>query len=119
MTLALAVTVGLRSIVDTSSGVYSQAQALFLHPRCGMFDVPAKARRALARPARSMTPRACPYDPGVAARHIPLAARLDGADVCVCVGPGGVGKTTISAAIGLGLAARGKKVVVVSIDPAK
>jgi anion-transporting ArsA/GET3 family ATPase len=39
--------------------------------------------------------------------------------VCVCVGPGGVGKTTVSAAIGLGLAARGKKVVVVSIDPAK
>jgi anion-transporting ArsA/GET3 family ATPase len=35
------------------------------------------------------------------------------------VGPGGVGKTTVSAAIGLGLAARGKKVVVVSIDPAK
>jgi anion-transporting ArsA/GET3 family ATPase len=40
-------------------------------------------------------------------------------DVCVCVGPGGVGKTTVSAAIGLGLAACGKKVVVVSIDPAK
>jgi anion-transporting ArsA/GET3 family ATPase len=37
----------------------------------------------------------------------------------VCVGPGGVGKTTVSAAIGLGLAARGKKVVVVSIDPAR
>lgn len=55
----------------------------------------------------------------VSARHTPLAERLDGADVCVCVGPGGVGKTTVSAAIGLGLAARGKKVVVVSIDPAK
>jgi anion-transporting ArsA/GET3 family ATPase len=55
----------------------------------------------------------------VAARHTPLAERLDGAEVCVCVGPGGVGKTTVSAAIGLGLAARGKKVVVVSIDPAK
>jgi len=55
----------------------------------------------------------------VVARHTRLAERLDGADVCVCVGPGGVGKTTVSAAIGLGLAARGKKVVVVSIDPAK
>jgi anion-transporting ArsA/GET3 family ATPase len=39
--------------------------------------------------------------------------------VCVCVGAGGVGKTTISAALGLGLAARGRKVVVVSIDPAR
>jgi anion-transporting ArsA/GET3 family ATPase len=39
--------------------------------------------------------------------------------VCVCVGAGGVGKTTISAALGLGLAARGHKVAVVSIDPAK
>jgi anion-transporting ArsA/GET3 family ATPase len=57
--------------------------------------------------------------PGVVARHTPLSKRLDGVDVCVCVGPGGVGKTTVSAAIGLGLAARGKKVVVVSIDPAK
>jgi anion-transporting ArsA/GET3 family ATPase len=55
----------------------------------------------------------------VVARHTPLAERLDGTDVCVCVGPGGVGKTTVSAAIGLGLARRGKKVVVVSIDPAK
>ncbi|MGH2878878.1 MAG: ArsA family ATPase [Solirubrobacteraceae bacterium] len=53
------------------------------------------------------------------ARHIPLSKRLESADVCVCVGPGGVGKTTVSAAIGLGLAARGKKVVVISIDPAK
>jgi anion-transporting ArsA/GET3 family ATPase len=48
-----------------------------------------------------------------------LEERLAGADVCVCAGPGGVGKTTVSAAIALGLAARGMKVVVVSIDPAK
>ncbi|HEY3970422.1 MAG TPA: ArsA-related P-loop ATPase [Solirubrobacteraceae bacterium] len=52
-------------------------------------------------------------------RHIPLEKRLEGKQVCVCVGAGGVGKTTISAALGLGLAMRGKKVVVVSIDPAK
>jgi anion-transporting ArsA/GET3 family ATPase len=35
------------------------------------------------------------------------------------VGAGGVGKTTVSAALALGLAARGRKVAVVSIDPAK
>ncbi len=48
-----------------------------------------------------------------------LAERLSGRDVCVCAGPGGVGKTTTAAAIGLGLAQRGKRVVVVTIDPAK
>jgi anion-transporting ArsA/GET3 family ATPase len=42
-----------------------------------------------------------------------------GKHVCVCVGAGGVGKTTVSAALALGLAARGRKVVVVSIDPAR
>jgi len=51
--------------------------------------------------------------------HLPLAERLSGVDVCVCVGPGGVGKTTVSAAVGLGLAARGAKAIVLSIDPAR
>lgn len=37
----------------------------------------------------------------------------------VCVGPGGVGKTTVSAALALGLAAAGQRVAVVTIDPAK
>jgi anion-transporting ArsA/GET3 family ATPase len=37
----------------------------------------------------------------------------------VCVGAGGVGKTTVSAAVALGLAARGSRVAVVSIDPAR
>jgi anion-transporting ArsA/GET3 family ATPase len=44
---------------------------------------------------------------------------LDGKHVCVCGGSGGVGKTTTSAAIALGMAARGAKVAVVTIDPAK
>jgi anion-transporting ArsA/GET3 family ATPase len=44
---------------------------------------------------------------------------LDGKRVVVCVGSGGVGKTTVSAALALGLAARGLKVAVVTIDPAK
>ncbi|HEY2718189.1 MAG TPA: ArsA-related P-loop ATPase [Solirubrobacteraceae bacterium] len=47
-----------------------------------------------------------------------LAARLQGKRVCICLGAGGVGKTTTSAAIALGLAARGQKVAVVTIDPA-
>ena len=40
-------------------------------------------------------------------------------EVCICCGSGGVGKTTTSAAIALGMAARGKKVAVLTIDPAK
>jgi anion-transporting ArsA/GET3 family ATPase len=47
-----------------------------------------------------------------------LAERLRGKRVCICLGAGGVGKTTTSAAIALGLAARGQKVAVVTIDPA-
>jgi anion-transporting ArsA/GET3 family ATPase len=44
--------------------------------------------------------------------------RLEGRRMCICLGAGGVGKTTTSAAIALGLAARGAKVAVVTIDPA-
>jgi anion-transporting ArsA/GET3 family ATPase len=44
---------------------------------------------------------------------------LEGKEVCICAGSGGVGKTTTSAAIATGLAARGAKVCVLTIDPAK
>ncbi len=44
---------------------------------------------------------------------------LDGKDICICAGSGGVGKTTTSAAIAVGMAARGLKVCVLTIDPAK
>ena len=40
-------------------------------------------------------------------------------DVCVCAGSGGVGKTTAAAAIAAGMAARGGKVLVLTIDPAR
>jgi anion-transporting ArsA/GET3 family ATPase len=44
---------------------------------------------------------------------------LAGKDICICAGSGGVGKTTTSAAIALGMASRGLKVCVLTIDPAK
>jgi anion-transporting ArsA/GET3 family ATPase len=44
---------------------------------------------------------------------------LERKEVCICAGAGGVGKTTTSAAIALGMAARGKKVAVLTIDPAR
>ena len=48
-----------------------------------------------------------------------VADLLEGKKVCICAGSGGVGKTTASAAIAAGMAARGKKVAVLTIDPAK
>ena len=47
------------------------------------------------------------------------ASILEGKDICICAGSGGVGKTTTSAAIATGMAARGLKVCVLTIDPAK
>ena len=44
---------------------------------------------------------------------------LEGKQICICAGSGGVGKTTTSAAIATGMAARGLKVCVLTIDPAK
>jgi anion-transporting ArsA/GET3 family ATPase len=44
---------------------------------------------------------------------------VDGRRIVVCVGSGGVGKTTISASLALGAARRGRRVLVLTIDPAK
>ena len=48
-----------------------------------------------------------------------VAEIVEGKEICICAGSGGVGKTTTSAAIAAGLAAQGKRVVVLTIDPAK
>jgi anion-transporting ArsA/GET3 family ATPase len=48
-----------------------------------------------------------------------MSRLLDGADVIVCCGSGGVGKTTVAAGIGLAAARAGRRVVVVTIDPAR
>src|SRR3954451_18230449 len=48
-----------------------------------------------------------------------MHALLRGKRIVICAGPGGVGKTTCAAAIAMGLAERGAKVAVVTIDPAR
>ena len=45
--------------------------------------------------------------------------RLAGRRMVICAGSGGVGKTTTAAAVALGLAEEGKRVAVVTIDPAR
>ncbi|MFB7600068.1 ArsA family ATPase [Streptomyces sp. NPDC056160] len=61
------------------------------------------------------------------ARRLPHTRVLDvdpliddpGTRIVVCCGSGGVGKTTTAAALGLRAAERGRKVVVLTIDPAR
>ncbi len=48
-----------------------------------------------------------------------MRRRLEGSRIVICAGSGGVGKTTTSAALAMGLAAGGLRVAVVTIDPAR
>jgi anion-transporting ArsA/GET3 family ATPase len=48
-----------------------------------------------------------------------IASLLEHKRIAICAGAGGVGKTTTSAAIAMGMAARGLRVAVLTIDPAK
>src|ERR1041385_56096 len=49
----------------------------------------------------------------------PIGRLLGAKRVVVCVGCGGVGKTTTTAALGLAAARRGKRVLCLTIDPAR
>lgn len=49
----------------------------------------------------------------------PLGGLVGRCDVVVCVGTGGVGKTSTAAALGVAVAASGRRAVVVTIDPAR
>jgi anion-transporting ArsA/GET3 family ATPase len=50
---------------------------------------------------------------------VSLAALLEDMEICICAGAGGVGKTTTAAAVAVGMAERGLKVAVLTIDPAR
>ncbi|ATL29350.1 ArsA family ATPase [Streptomyces formicae] len=68
--------------------------------------------------ARTADDAARPLD---SARALDVDALLDDPKtrIVVCCGSGGVGKTTTAAALGLRAAERGRKVVVLTIDPAR
>jgi len=50
---------------------------------------------------------------------VSVAELLEDKQICICAGAGGVGKTTVAAAIAVGMAERGLKVAVLTIDPAR
>jgi anion-transporting ArsA/GET3 family ATPase len=56
---------------------------------------------------------------GDGAPHPPFASLVDGRRLLLCVGSGGVGKTTTAAALGLFAARRGRHAAVLTIDPAR
>ncbi len=51
--------------------------------------------------------------------HLDLGPWLDGEKLIVLTGAGGVGKTTLSAAVGLAAARRGRRALVLTVDPAR
>ena len=61
------------------------------------------------------------WSPTPRPRALDVDALLDDPDtgIIVCCGSGGVGKTTTSAALALRAAEQGRKVVVLTIDPAR
>ncbi|HET9379552.1 MAG TPA: ArsA family ATPase [Streptomyces sp.] len=76
------------------------------------------AARPYAPTTGTAADRARPLSP---ARVLGIDPLLDdpGTRIVVCCGSGGVGKTTTAAALGLRAAERGRKVVVLTIDPAR
>ena len=94
---------------------------------------PARAARAAAASSPGRRRRTCRCTPAgrtssgsptssrrsCCERARRIGERLEGKRICIVAGSGGVGKTTASAALALGLAAAGQRVAVVTIDPAR
>jgi anion-transporting ArsA/GET3 family ATPase len=68
-------------------------------------------------PQRSATEPTPPREPRAPGGG--LAPLLDRQHLLVCVGSGGVGKTTTAAALGIAAATRGRRTAVLTIDPAR
>jgi anion-transporting ArsA/GET3 family ATPase len=82
---------------------------------------PARRRRTSAGAGDRPTARTARPAAGRRTRPLDVDALLDDAAtrVIVCCGSGGVGKTTTAAALALRAAERGRRVVVLTIDPAR
>ncbi|MFJ2262540.1 ArsA family ATPase [Streptomyces sp. NPDC087844] len=80
----------------------------------------SEVRASEARTPEARTSEVRAIDPASAA-VLGVDALIDdpGTRIVVCCGSGGVGKTTTAAALGLRAAERGRKVVVLTIDPAR
>ncbi len=86
-------------------------------------DRPADRRAAAALGGRARrrgarAPRA-PGARGAGGRAMSLSRLVEQHRLLVCVGPGGVGKTTLAAALALEAARRGRRALVLTIDPAR
>ncbi len=81
-----------------------------------------KSRRSSNQPGRGGQPRVGPMSgslSSVPALDVEALVHDPAVHIIVCCGSGGVGKTTTSAAMALTAAEAGRKVVVLTIDPAK
>ncbi|WP_241831891.1 ArsA family ATPase [Parafrankia soli] len=77
------------------------------------------ARRATGRGQRTAPSRPRPRPHPLGVPRLDVDAMLDTERIIVCCGSGGVGKTTTAAALALRAAERGRRVVVLTIDPAR
>ena len=86
---------------------------------CGAAWTASRARRCRGCMSARSTRPAWTSSPSRLERVAVITDRLEGKRIVICAGSGGVGKTTTSAALAMGLAGAGRKVAVVTIDPAK
>ncbi|MDL2716507.1 MAG: ArsA-related P-loop ATPase [Acidobacteriota bacterium] len=71
------------------------------------------------RPKHAARPRASESKKNLFPRSLDLRPWLDREKLIVLTGPGGVGKTTLSAALGIAAARRGRRAIVLTVDPAR
>jgi anion-transporting ArsA/GET3 family ATPase len=71
------------------------------------------------RPRRAARTRAAERKKDLFPRSLDLRPWLDEEKLIVLTGPGGVGKTTLSAALGIAAARRGRRALVLTVDPAR